>query len=195
MQLLSHEMGDLGGDYFIPMDITDEEKQLFRTSLNKTQPIKSQNKVVHRKKPSPVRKSVEFEEENNFTIDTSIYVANVLADEQLYFHRGGLQKKALRELRQGQLPIEAEIDLHGYTLDQAEQQLRSFLNMAQQRRLRVVHIIHGKGNRSQTEFPLLKNRVNQCLQQAPAVLAYCSAARHQGGAGAVNVVLRTKMVE
>lgn len=174
------------------MDISDEDKELFRASLTKTQPIKPQNKHVHRKKAAPPRKPIDFEDEPTFIIDTSIDVPNVSTDEQLYFHRGGLQQKVLRELRQSQLPIDAELDLHGHTLEQAEKQLHSFLNMAQQQRYRIVHIIHGKGNRSQNEFPLLKNMVNQFLQQAPAVLAYSSAARHQGGAGAVNVVLRTK---
>ena len=80
-------MGDLGGDYFIPMDITDEEKQLFRTSLNKTQPIKSQNKVVHRKKPSPVRKSVEFAFENpNSSADYVKFHAQEMGKEVVDAH-------------------------------------------------------------------------------------------------------------
>lgn len=176
------------------MDISDDDRELFRANQSKTRPIKPQNKHIHRKKPTPVRKPIDTEDETRFIVDTSIDVNKVSAEDPLYFHRGGLQQKILRDLRQGKLPIDAELDLHGYTLAQAEQQLLAFLSTAQQQRYRLVHIIHGKGHRGQAELPILKNMVHQYLQQIPLVLAYSSASRHQGGSGAVNVLLKTKGV-
>jgi len=52
-----------------------------------------------------------------------------------------------------------------------------------------VHIIHGKGYRSENSHPVLKNNLNQWLRQHRDVQAFCSASAKDGGAGAVLVLL------
>ena len=50
--------------------------------------------------------------------------------------------------------------------------------------------LHGKGLTSPNREPVLKGKVRRWLAQWDDVLAYCEAARHAGGAGAVIVLLR-----
>jgi DNA-nicking Smr family endonuclease len=52
-----------------------------------------------------------------------------------------------------------------------------------------VRIIHGKGLRSGTRGPVLKNAVNVLLRRSDPVLAFASARPVAGGTGATLVLL------
>ena len=57
----------------------------------------------------------------------------------------GVDRRSAERLRRGRLPVEARLDLHGYTQDQAHGALDHFLGEAQARGLRCVLVITGKG--------------------------------------------------
>jgi DNA-nicking Smr family endonuclease len=116
----------------------------------------------------------------------------VSAEQTIHFAKSGLQNKTLRKLRQGQLTPQATLDLHGLTSLQAQQVLLEFIAYCKQRDFRCVRIIHGKGR---VDTPTLKNKVNQWLRQLPAVLAFHSAPRNDGGTGALYVLLRNQRKE
>lgn len=168
-----------------------DDKDLFKKSMCGVMPLKSDTKHHYRTPaPKPQKRPLERYDDDSVTLDQDLYVAGVESEDKLYFHRVGIQPRTLRTLRQGKLDIEAELDLHGYKRQQAEDALLDFMRRALARNLRVVHVIHGKGLRSAEKFPPLKNSVNAILQRLPDVLAFCSAPVHQGGKGAVNVLLR-----
>lgn len=174
------------------MDNDDDDKNLFQKSVEQTTRLKPNNKLNYRPRPKPIRRPVVGEDdEQKLDVNLDIKVPNVSGETSLYYHRGGLQTKLLRSLRQGKLHIEAELDLHGLTLEEAEQAITAFILMAKQHQLRFLHIIHGKGHRGSIQSPALKNMVNQFLQQIPDVLAFCSAPRNQGGTGALNIIIKT----
>ena len=106
------------------------------------------------------------------------------------FVRPGLGSDILGKLRRGHWVVQSVIDLHGMTVDQARDALADFLLEARNRGLRCVRVIHGKGLTSPNREPVLKGKVRRWLSQWDDVLAYCEAARHAGGAGAVIVLLR-----
>lgn len=112
------------------------------------------------------------------------------SNESIAFSRPGIQHKILRKLRLGQYNIEAKLDLHGQTVEQAKHSLARFLVDCQQTGLRYVLIIHGKG-RSNLK-PILKNKLNHWLREADPVLAFCSAVAKDGSRGALYVLLRRK---
>jgi len=111
--------------------------------------------------------------------------------EELVFAREGVQAGVLRKLRRGQYRVQAEIDLHGLTVPEAKEALRSFLARALERHIRCVRIIHGKGLRSGHRGPVLKGAVSSVLRRIGPVLAYVSARQVDGGTGAVYVLLAT----
>jgi len=110
--------------------------------------------------------------------------------EHLAYTAEGVQRSVLRKLKSGRYSLQSEIDLHGYTVEQARVELSAFLKTARERRQLCVRIIHGKGRRQADKSPRLKPAVNQWLQRNKAVLAFCSARDSDGGTGAVYVLLR-----
>jgi DNA-nicking Smr family endonuclease len=116
-------------------------------------------------------------------------IGQELEGEQTFVRRG-LGSDILGRLRRGHWVVQSMIDLHGMTVDEARDALGDFLLEARNRGLRCVRVIHGKGLTSPNREPVLKGKVRRWLSQWDDVLAYCEAARHAGGAGAVIVLLR-----
>lgn len=110
--------------------------------------------------------------------------------EVLWFSRPGLQHLLLRKLRQGRLPVGAELDLHGMTVAEVRPEVDRFLVEAGEFGLRCVRIIHGKGNLSADQRPVLKGFLDRWLRDRAEVLAFSSARREHGGSGAIYVLLR-----
>jgi DNA-nicking Smr family endonuclease len=98
----------------------------------------------------------------------------------------------LDKLARGRLPIEARVDLHGMTQDEAYSLLFSFLHRAHASGLRYVLVITGKGSSSGGDG-VLRRSVPAWLA-TPAFRMFVSshehAARHHGGSGAIYVRLR-----
>ncbi len=173
------------------MTTEDDDSALFRASIQGTQPLVKNNTLHHSKVVPKARRRPQETESNRLPINQDVGVQPVNSDCQLSYFQAGLQPKTWHQLRQGKLAIDAELDLHGYTVDEAEHQLDSFFQQALAHHCRVIHIIHGKGLTSLNAEPPVKNLVNRFLSRCPVVLAFCSAPKHQGGAGAVNVLLKS----
>ena len=110
-------------------------------------------------------------------------------EEMSYLHPQH-SSKILRRLGQRRYRIDSEIDLHGLTLQQAEQTVRHFLSIARSEHQQALLIIHGKGLRSDDSKPVLKNWLNAYLRRRADVIAFCSALPADGGRGAIYLLLR-----
>ena len=99
-------------------------------------------------------------------------------------------------LHRGDFSIQAHVDLHGLGVEDAEEVFKEFLGRAVTAGKRGVLIIHGRGLSSPSE-PILKNKVKEWLTRGPWrkwVVAFCSARKCDGGAGATYVLLRQRPV-
>jgi DNA-nicking Smr family endonuclease len=107
--------------------------------------------------------------------------------------RVDLPMDALRRLRRGRLPIDARLDLHGMAVREARVQLELFLRTMRARGERCVLIIHGKGTHSPQGAGVLRGEIAAWLAQSASsehVAAFATAGEHDGGEGAVYVLLR-----
>lgn len=173
---------------------TPEDIAFFRAQMRGVKRVKTDKVLLKPQRPSSRRvktRSLETAEEFPFSDHLR---ETINTDDKLFFSQGGLQEKVLKTLRLGKIPQTQILDLHGATVAQARTLLSDFLNMCLQNDHRCVRIIHGKGKLSLTP-PLLKNQVNNWLQQYPDVLAFCSAMPRDGGTGATYVLLRRKKAE
>lgn len=169
--------------------LSDEERKLFLDSIKGVIPLKPQQKVMP-EKPKPSFRKPQREIE---TIPWNLEDPSarpLLSDSVILFSQPGLDIKVIKKLKYGQFPIEASLDLHGFTSDQAKNYLLKFLDNSLKQGKRLVKIIHGKGSYQLNEPPILKNLVYLWLQQIPEVLAISSALPRHGGLGAVYVLLR-----
>jgi len=122
-----------------------------------------------------------------------------------YARTPGLDRRTSERLKRGQLPIEARLDLHGMTQDQARRSLDAFITHAHDRGLRAVLIITGKGLKPRAsdagpwdmsrepEPGVLKAQTPRWLNEAPnraRVLAFTPAQPRDGGSGALYVLIR-----
>ncbi len=104
----------------------------------------------------------------------------------------GVDRRILRRLRRGQQPIELEVDLHGFSRDEAGRVVRQALEKAGQRGWKCLRIIHGRGHGS-AAGPVLKRALPRWLEEgAPEVevVAFTTAGPRLGGTGATLVLLR-----
>lgn len=116
------------------------------------------------------------------------------ARELSHGRASGVDKRTMDRLRRGQLPIEAEIDLHGHTLDEAHRVLNAFITGHAAAGRRCVRVITGKGSYRQGGG-VLKTAVPRWLNEPPlqdGILAFAHARRDDGGEGALYVLLRRK---
>jgi len=116
--------------------------------------------------------------------DTDEFVEGAVAD---------LDRRTRLRLRHGEFAVQAHLDLHGLTRDEAREALGAFV--AKQRALgrRCVLIIHGRGLNSKDQVPVLKESMGRWLSRGALgrqVLGFCTARPCDGGAGALYVLLR-----
>ncbi|WP_286237745.1 Smr/MutS family protein [Neptuniibacter halophilus] len=114
----------------------------------------------------------------------------VESGEELLFANPGVQLRLLKRMKQGHIPWEQGLDLHGYTVDQARDQLSKFILDARRNDCRCVLVVHGKAHSSGSQQALIKSYVNEWLKRLDGVLAFCSAQARDGGAGALYVLLK-----
>jgi DNA-nicking Smr family endonuclease len=112
----------------------------------------------------------------------------VQGEELITYKQTSISDKILRKLRKGQYNVEAILDLHGMTIEEAKIAVESFLQHCLHAGLRVVLVIHGKGHHS--PMPILKNKLNNWLRDINIVLAFCSATPSHGSRGATYVLLK-----
>ena len=114
-------------------------------------------------------------------------------DEYIEGVADGIDRRLVKKLRRGEYAIQAHLDLHGLTQAEARVEVEQFLDDSRSRGRRCVLIVHGRGLHSKDQIPVLKEAVRTWLERGPvarAVLAFATARPHDGGAGAVYVLLR-----
>ena len=152
---------------------------------------------IERRDPPPRKRTVEIKPredacEELFASGKWQIVGNLQADHIEASHPS-ISQAVMRKLRAGQFSVRAECDLHGLTQKGARETLIRFVEDAARRRLGCVRVIHGKGNNSLRNTPVLKTAVQIWLGEkrlSRYVLAYCSARPCDGGTGAVYVLVR-----
>lgn len=114
----------------------------------------------------------------------------IAAGDVLDYRAPGVQGSVYQRLRRGAFRIGDELDLHGMNAGQARAAVSVFIDRCRTADRRCVRIIHGKGLRSGEAGPVLKRLLDGWLRRRSDVLAFTSARREHGGAGAVYVLLR-----
>lgn len=180
----------------------DNDDELFRKIMQaeEVKPLKTQARVELKSKHSSGEIALKKREAASRAINTygderlSDHAQHVEGGEHLVHRRPGLQQQQFKKLRNGQIAPEAEIDLHGYRLEEARAALTVFLRRSQNRGIKCVRVIHGKGIQRPDVETTIKSAVISWLTQINSVMGFASCLPADGGTGAVYVLLkRSKM--
>lgn len=114
------------------------------------------------------------------------------------FNAGGIDSATLRKFKKEEFRIEAVLDLHGRTEDDAFAEVDDFVAKSYERGLRCIMIITGKGGIHQEDDifaprGVLKQRVPQWLDMPrlrALILIYKHPSERLGGNGALYILLR-----
>ncbi|WP_414502891.1 Smr/MutS family protein [Zymobacter sp. IVIA_5232.4 C2] len=117
-------------------------------------------------------------------------VEPVTPGQSLLFFLPDLPARTISKLKKGEYEWQAGLDLHGYTLEEARQELENFIHDAMTERMRCVLVVHGKAWGGLADYPVIKSHVNAWLRELPEVIAFSSAQPVDGGTGAVYVLLK-----
>lgn len=104
--------------------------------------------------------------------------------------QAGIDRATAERLRRGRYPIEATLDLHGMTQEEAHRALSGFVAGSRARGHRGVIVVTGHGR---TTGGVLKAAVPRWLDEPPLrrhVLLIAPARPQHGGHGALYVLLR-----
>jgi len=168
-----------------------EKDETFRDAMRDVSPIKATNRVEPYRPPRPPLAAKRHEDERavieelaRLTLDDDAEI-----EEDASYLRPGLPRDILRKLRRTHWVIQDDLDLHGFTGEEAAVQTAVFLADARRRGLRCVRIVHGKGLRSAGREPVLRKRIRKLLTRRDEVLAFVEPRGFHGGSGAVVVLL------
>jgi len=114
-------------------------------------------------------------------------------DEYVEGQTRGLPPSLMEQLRSGRIPYQDHLDLHGYTVTQAEAAVTRFILDSVALGRCCILLIHGRGLGSQDGVPVLKRYLESFLLRGLArkyILAFTSARPIDGGLGASYILLR-----
>jgi len=177
----------------------EDEQDLLARAMDGVVPLSAQHRqrVAHAAPSSEPRPPLSDEAEGlaalaelvagdvDFDVtDTREYVEGVVS---------GLDPRVARQLRRGEFAWQAHLDLHGMTASEARPAVERFLVDSLRAGRRCVLVVHGRGHNSKDRTPVLKEKLVSWLARSALsrmVLAFTTARPHDGGAGAMYVLLR-----
>ena len=182
----------------LPPPDPEDEHRLFAEAMADVAPIARSDRPTSAPVPAREPEEAPRDEESLRRLRALVECGSgfVVSDTPEYMEGRGprVAPEVARRLHRGDFSIQDYVDLHGLNVREAREAVDRFLTRALRERKRAVLIVHGRGLSSPSE-PVLKKNVRQWLTGGPLrkwVMAFASAQRCDGGAGATYVLLRNR---
>jgi len=176
--------------------LSPEDAQLLAQALAQVIPLKGRQRVLHQTpipqvSPNRRRNATETPVAGLPLSDGAVVDPTDVLES---FQRPGVSGEILRRLKRESPKIRESLDLHGLNREQARLAVGHFIQNAANQGIKRVRIIHGQGFGSSLGAGLLRQQTRHWLTQIQEVLAFAGAPNHDGGKGAVLVLLRTPKI-
>jgi DNA-nicking Smr family endonuclease len=180
---------------------SENDEQAFHRAMSDVKPLppKERARINHK----PQAKQPLLNQEVDEDLEVMAQLADLISgnaemdlrysDEFVWGAAPGIGPDLMDRLAAGAFPIQDYLDLHGFSQEDAMQQVEQFLVGSATKSLRHVLIVHGRGAGSPGGVPVLKRTLTQALNHKrlrKRVLAFCTALQRDGGIGAIYVLLR-----
>ena len=158
-----------------------------------------------------IKNSLKFQEDTEYLYDDYLDNDNFLLEKDKTL---GIDRKSDRKLNSGKYSIDASLDLHGLTIEQAYNKTKAFFEKSIQNNLRCILLITGKGLHSKDSYSIdtifeaykkniciknesfnktIKDSMIDWLKQpffASRIIKYTDAQKVHGGNGAIYILLK-----
>lgn len=179
------------------VNIDPTEITLFRRAMASVRPMRKNNRAYVPPPPKPAPHILRERRERAAgaplpapaVVSDTYSPAQLEADDTRYVQNPA-SIDLIRQLERGRWVPMATLDLHGNTQEQARERLMRFLVSCVDHDIRCVRLIHGQGFGSRDGEPVLKNALRRWLTQLAMVQAFVQCRDDQGGAGAMDVLLK-----
>ncbi len=115
------------------------------------------------------------------------------SDQYIRARAAGVSQETVDKLSRGEFSVRSHLDLHGMILDDAMREVDEFIAHSQDRGVRCVLVVTGKGQNSRGQVGVLRSKIPEWLSRGPSsrrILAFVTARPCDGGEGALYVLLR-----
>lgn len=175
----------------------DDDEATFRQAMAGVTPLEDEPRVDAERSGAPPAAPLDAEAEAYARLADLVAGTGPfdIADttEHVEGRAHGVDRRLLRRLRRGDFSLQAHLDLHGLTRDEARDAVESFVARSRTLGRRCVLLVHGRGLNSRDQVPVLKPALVSWLSRGRLgrqVLAFATARPTDGGAGALYVLLR-----
>ena len=162
-----------------------------------------QDVIVDVKKIKQQNLHLSKQTKTEFVIRNNVNVFEAYSGETLHDIKIGeganIDAATFKRFKRGEFIIEAILDLHGYTTDEAFDKVEFFIKNCYLRKRRCVQIVTGKGLHQEDDIfavrGVLKDMVPKWLNTEmlrPLILAFAYSRPEDGGEGALTILLRRK---
>jgi DNA-nicking Smr family endonuclease len=175
------------------------EEELWTVAVDGAKPLEDRSgRVKPRREPLSVARpeldpDLEAYDELRALVTGEVPFDVADSDEFIEGHARGLDPRVVKRLRRGEFAVQGHVDLHGLLKDEAKSELEMFLSRARQQGKRCVLVVHGRGLHSKDQVPVLKEALKRWMHTARFarhVLGFSTARPHDGGLGAIYVLLK-----
>ena len=166
----------------------DNEASAFAQQMQDITPLKHEMRIRPHHRIDPCLAAARRQAACRTAGPTDGLIHWVQPDQSLNYRHPSLPGYRFAQWQDNLSLSQAQLDLHGYTLEHAQRQLSQFLVACQRRQIDSALVIPGQGPGGSPPA-LLKSHVNTWLRQRSDILAFTSAPPRLGGTGALYVLM------
>jgi DNA-nicking Smr family endonuclease len=188
-------------DKKIPLkEAPQDERFVYAEAMEGVQQISHDKALIRRPAPTKIRYKTMIEDPQQLLEEAvrdkrKLNVTNM--PEYMEGYAEGINPVTLDKLKNSEFSIQKTLDLHGYSLEDAQKTFEEFITDSIKNGLNCVKVVHGRGLKSRN-VPVLKDNLKSWIIRAinrKWVTAFSSARMCDGGPGATCILLNKKPVK
>lgn len=188
-------------DKKIPLkEAPQDERFVYAEAMEGVQQISHDKALIRRPAPTKIRCTTTIEDPQQLLEEAvrdkrKLNVTNM--PEYMEGYAEGINPVTLDKLKNSEFSIQKTLDLHGFSLEDAQKTFEEFITDSIKNGLNCVKVVHGRGLKSR-DVPVLKDNLKSWIIRAinrKWVTAFSSARMCDGGPGATCILLNKKPVK
>jgi DNA-nicking Smr family endonuclease len=185
----------------IPLKVSpQDERFVYAEAMEGVQQISHDKSLIRRPAPTKIRCTTTIEDPQQLLEEAvrdkrKLNVTNM--PEYMEGYAEGINPVTLDKLKNSEFSIQKTLDLHGFSLEDAQKTFEEFITDSIKNGLNCVKVVHGRGLKSRN-VPVLKDNLKSWIIRAinrKWVTAFSSARMCDGGPGATCILLNKKPVK